>query len=453
MPKRSKRWIASTIAAGALLLGLALIGATDLRGASTVRTVLKNVRYWVAPDHTRIVLELDADPRFRDTKEGYPRAIILELPYTENRSPFWKLAIEDGLIEKIRLRYKSRDTLGVIIDLQQKAHYNVFSLKPYRGFPHRLVVDVFRPNKESILAREEAGAQGAKAEGNKIVIIDAGHGGDDPGAIGCCIKLREKNVALDIAQKLYQKLKNFPGITPYLTRKGDYFVSLGRRVRLARRYQADLFISIHANANRKTKRRGASVFLLSEKGASDKVARMLAVRENAADLIGSDVPVQDQLSQAILLDLAKNSNRRESWYLGKEIVKGYQDYIPQINMNADPRSAKFAVLKSLSIPSVLVETAHITNPKEEKLLAKSAFRSGIAQALRSAIAKYLSSVVDIPPGIQQAYQAKFHVVQHGESLWRIARQYGVKMEQLREWNKLGSNAVILPGQKLRTSRY
>jgi N-acetylmuramoyl-L-alanine amidase len=397
------------------------------------------VRYWTAPERTRIVLDVDTPPIYRISDEGHPTHLIVELKNTPHSNLLKPIKIGDSLVKRIRFKRKDKRTLGIIVDLQTPVKSRVFALKKYQHKPHRLVIDVLNPKVDYMLKQKVNSALTAKQRGHRIVVIDPGHGGEDPGAIGRRLKLKEKNVVLSIAQKLYNLLKTQPGITPYLTRKGDYYVSLGRRVQIANTLGADLFISIHANANRDSSYRGSSIYYLSEKGASDKAARLLAKRENAADLIGGNVVwARDRTTNAVLFDLSQTSTRNESVIFAKGVISRFGQ-IRQLAMDSRVRSAPFAVLKSLRIPSVLVETAFITNRTEEKLLASSKFRAKVAGALKAAIVDYLSA----------ASGQRFHVVKKGETLWRIAKRYGINPQQLRKWNHLGNSNLIVPGQKLR----
>lgn len=395
------------------------------------------VRYWTAPDHTRIVLDVDTPPSYRTSNEGEPACLIIELKNTAYPKLERPIKINDSLVKEVKFKRKDKNTVGVVIYLKTSAECKVFDLKKYQGKPHRLVIDILNPKAKHLIKEEAAYIQAAKKKGHRIVVIDPGHGGEDPGAIGRKLKLREKNVVLSISKELYKLLKAHSGITPHMTRRGDYYVPLGRRVQIARKLKADLFVSIHANAHRDTSKHGSSIYYLSAKGASDKAARLLAQRENMADLIGGEVWAPDRTTNAILLDLSQKSTRNESAIFAKGVIKHY-DQIRKVSMDHRLRSAPFAVLKSLGIPSVLLETAFISNRQEEKLLASVKFQANVASALKRAIVHYLFG-----------QNQQFHVVKKGDTLWRIARQYGTNPAQLKKWNKLGNANHIFPGQKLR----
>jgi N-acetylmuramoyl-L-alanine amidase len=397
-----------------------------------------SIRNWTAPDHTRIVLDISAYPTYRISEDGSSTCLIVELKDTSYPTALETVKIGDALVRELRFKRKSGRVLGIIVELAAPAKSKVFALKKYLDKPYRLVIDVLNPQQIFWLEQAKKAAQTAKVKGNKIVAIDPGHGGEDPGAIGRRLKIKEKDIVLAIAQKLYSLMDAQSGITPCLTRTGDYYVPLNRRIQIASHNRADLFVSIHANANRDSSYKGSSVYYLSEKGASDKAAMLLAQRENAADLIGGDVWAADRTTNAVLFELSQTSTRKESLIFAKGIIKHF-DPLKQITTDQDIRSAPFAVLKSLHIPSVLVETAFITNYNEEKLLASDKFQDKVAGSLAAAICDYLLD----------SSRPRFHVVKKGETLWRIARQYGIDTQQIKSWNHLDQSDIIIPGQKLR----
>jgi N-acetylmuramoyl-L-alanine amidase len=186
------------------------------------KTRLKNMRHWTAPDHTRLVFDLNAPPKYRLSPEGDSRHIIVELADTRSLLRYKQRKIVDGLINTVRIKPKDKKTLGIIIDLMLPGKADVFSLKKFRDKPDRLVIDVIRPLKKAIRQRKIKSASQARQKGQRIVLIDPGHGGEDPGAVGRRLRLKEKRVVLKIAQRLHYLLKREPGITPYLTRSSDY---------------------------------------------------------------------------------------------------------------------------------------------------------------------------------------------------------------------------------------
>ncbi len=414
------------------------------------QTHLKNIRFWTAPDHTRIVFDVDKLPEYKISQEGEPRHLIVELSNTYNWMRYRSFKIADGLIGGVRIRPTNEEKkLGIVIDLMNPARLDVFTLKKFQDKPERLVIDVLRPIKKENQKKEAAVVSKAKATGQRIVLIDPGHGGEDPGAIGRRLKLKEKKVVLNIAKRLYYLLKKEPGIKPYLTRHGDYYLSLGKRTRLAEKYKADLMISIHANASTSSKLKGASVYYLSPKGASDKASELLARKENAADLIGGNPISQDKTVNAILIDMLQTSSVNDSIKLGHLTLKHLKK-LSQVPTDKKLHSAPFAVLKSPATPSILVETAFLSNRKDERALANPKFRKQVAYKLLLAVKDYFkqTAIKVLPVKKAAAKKKRVHVVKRGETIWRIAEKYGISPQALRKTNGMGRSNIIKVGQKI-----
>ncbi len=293
------------------------------------------------------------------------------------------------------------------------------------------------------------GEQNAIAQGDesvfatlKTVVIDAGHGGEDSGAIGPR-KTKEKQVVFAIAKKLQRLIRNHPGMKPVMIRKGDYYVGLRKRMEIARKAKADLFISIHADAFRNRKVKGASVFTLSNKGASSEMARWLAKHENAADLVGG-VSLDDKsdVLKTVLLDLSQTATRDASYEVAQKVLRNFRS-IGKLH-SYSVQNAGFMVLKSPDIPSILVETAFISNPHEERKLRSSKYQQKMAKAIYRGILDYFQ--YSAPVGIRMAATTK-HKISRGETLSEIALQYGVSMKQLRSINKIPGNKIRI-GQVL-----
>lgn len=283
--------------------------------------------------------------------------------------------------------------------------------------------------------------------GTFVVAIDAGHGGKDPGAVGAR-GTREKDVVLQIAKKLKAKVDRQPGMRGVLIREGDYYVPLRKRMDLARRKRADLFISIHADANPQRNLKGSSVYILSENGASSEAARWLANKENSYDsnLAGANLS-DDSTLNSMLMDLSQAATIDNSLNVAKRTLRELGGVNRLLHNRVE--SAAFVVLKSPDIPSMLVETAFISNPTEEKRLRTSAYQSKIADALLRGIKGYQLTLA--PGGKLRSYarveNAPRHVVQPGDSISKIAREYGVSSKQIRHENQLSSTTIKV-GQRL-----
>ncbi|MBI4753312.1 N-acetylmuramoyl-L-alanine amidase [Candidatus Desantisbacteria bacterium] len=352
--------------------------------------------------------------------------------------------INNTTIRQISVSHDDKNISCIKIGLTKKTLFHVFQLKKYQTKPDRLVIDINIPDVKKTFPVSQKEIERIKQRA-KIVVIDAGHGGEDPGAIGPS-GLQEKDVVLSIAQKLADYFNQKQDVKAFLTRDGDYFIPLGERVKLCQQYEGDIFISIHANASYKATACGSSVYVLSTEGASNKAAQLIAQRENMADLIGGIAKVDNDTVAGILVDLSQTLSINESLGLAKVTLDNMVSYChtPFIGVER----AGFAVLKSIDVPSILVETAFISNPEEEKLLATEEFRESMAKSIYEATLKYLgisSSVVFLrsPSGY------KYHVVKDGETLWSISAQYDKSPQEIKGLNAdIPPSDVVFVGQQL-----
>jgi N-acetylmuramoyl-L-alanine amidase len=352
-----------------------------------------------------------------------------------------------GLVKGIRAAKNTPDTLRIVLDLKQAARPRSFSLKPNGQYGHRLVIDLY---PEQAAAAGKAPAQPAvkravvtppgKAR-DLVIAIDAGHGGDDPGAVGRR-KTREKDVVLAIAKRLASLVEKEPGMRPVLIREGDYYIGLRKRIQKAREHRADLFISIHADGFKDHRASGSSVFVLSRRGASSEMARVLAARENAADLVGGvSLDDKDDLLREVLLDLSQTATLEASFSVADNML-GELKHIGKTHKSS-VQQAGFVVLKSPDIPSILVETAFISNPAEEQKLRDAKHQQRLAHAMLRGIRDYFGK--HPPPGTLMARQ---YVVKRGDTLSEIAQQFSVSLNSLRGYNSLKSDTLRV-GETLR----
>jgi len=323
------------------------------------------------------------------------------------------------------------------LNLKAEVEPNSFLLKPAGNYGHRLVVDL----KDARAAAEEAATPAVlppRTSRELVVAVDAGHGGEDPGAVGRAHRTREKDVTLAIARELARRISATPGMRAVLIRDGDYYVGLRERIRKAHRHQADVFISIHADAlpGRRVAR-GSSVYALSERGATSEAARVLADKENAADLIGGTVNDKDNVLMKVLVDMTQTATIGDSLDLGSDLLTQLRSVGP---VHArDVAQANFMVLKSPHIPSVLVETAFISTPDEERKLRSRAWQREMAETLFRGIERAAPRLLarrGEPPAAVATGPAREHVVMAGETLFAIARHYDVHVEALRFYNDL-----------------
>jgi len=346
-----------------------------------------DIRQWSAPDHTRVVIDLDGLPPYETPLSPDPLILIVHLQKVDLPKGKREIPVNDPVIRKIKVEPSGQYGAKVILFLVKPARWKVFALKPYQDKPDRLVIDIFRPDLEEKEKAERQVSQELKTKKKRIVVLDPGHGGEDPGAIGPGGS-QEKNIALNLARKLQRAFDESGEARAFLTRRGDYFVPLNERIKIAREYRADLFISIHTNGSRKRQTRGTSIYCLSLKGASDTATQLLAQKENASDMMGGTFtePARKDLD-SILLDLEQTHTINESLHLGGLMLSE----LGRVNLVqfSQPRQAGFAVLKAPNIPSILVETAYITHPLEEKLLKKDGFQSEVSRAILTAVKKFM----------------------------------------------------------------
>ena len=367
---------------------LALLFVSSVAHARSVQ----RVRFWTAPDHTRVVIDLSSKAQFRYRTLTNPDRIAVDIPGTSFASAVTApIAVEDGLIRRIRINKLRSGTAQVVLDLYEEGDFKIFPLGKMKGYPERIVIDVNRSvSKKEIEARARK-IEDLKQSRTRIVFIDPGHGGNDPGAVGYK-RLKEKDVCLKIAKLMAERVNATPGFKAFLTRRGDYFVSLGGRARMAREHGADLFVSIHANDARNRSASGTEVFFLSLSGATDEAARKLAEKENAADMVAGVAPGSDDLTH-IIFDMMQKESMLRSSYLAEAMHDNLLRHRKLTSRGV--RQAGFAVLKNAGIPSVLVEVGFLSNPKEANLLKSSAFQRAAATLLKDAVVDYFKAYESI----------------------------------------------------------
>ena len=405
-----------------LVAALLLIAATAAQAAITVSAA----RIWPAEEYTRITLESDKPLAHELIMLKNPDRLVMDLEDVDLGQALKSISdnihASDPYIQQIRTGYFKPGVVRVVVDLKTQVKPQIFSLEPIGEYKHRLVLDIY-PLQDPLMAmlnqmtKDKTGGEGGaklpEPESNTAILldndklplpdepgkdpktrvitiaIDAGHGGEDPGARGATGS-HEKDITLAIAKKLKAAVDAEPNMRGVLTRDGDYFIPLHGRVVKARKLRADLFVSIHADAFTRPSARGSSVFALSERGATSASARYLANKENESDLIGGvSLDVKDPYLARTLLDLSQTATINDSLKLGKAVLGN----IGEINTlhKSHVEQAGFAVLKSPDIPSILVETAFISNPGEEKKLNNAGYQEKLASAILTGIKHYFSS--------------------------------------------------------------
>jgi N-acetylmuramoyl-L-alanine amidase len=385
---------------------------------------VSSVRVWPAPEYTRLTLESALPIQYSLSIVKNPDRVAIDLEQVVLTPELEKLAdridATDPYIQAVRIGRFKPGILRLVLDLKTQAVPQAFVLKPVGDYGHRLVLDIYPvvpPDPLMALLNEnttatlqsdanpdtninsKAETRSARTSASKkhkpemirliTVAIDPGHGGEDPGAISQR-GTHEKNITLAIAKKLKAKIDKEPNMRAALTREGDYFISLPMRLVKARQLNADLFVSVHADAFIKPHARGSSVFALSERGATSAAARWLAKKENDADLIGGvNLDIKDPYLKQTLLDLSQTATINDSLKLGREVLSEIGD-INHLHKSS-VEQAGFAVLKSPDIPSILVETAFISNPDEEKKLKDTAYQDKLADAILAGIKRYFAN--------------------------------------------------------------
>jgi N-acetylmuramoyl-L-alanine amidase len=350
---------------------------------------ITDIRFWSAPDHTRVVMDLTEPIQYEGSSQDNPPLLNLELKGSL-MTPRREVIVNDLFLSNITLAEQKKGRVRIVFHQKKPLNANVFLLKPYQDKPHRLVIDLIDIALEKKEQEERQYQKEAKPKGVKTVVIDPGHGGEDPGAVGSQ-KTMEKDVVLKIGEKLLYLLSQNKEVRTFLTRKGDYFVPLGDRVKMAREYGADLFLSLHADGSFNPQTRGSSVYCLSLSGATDQAAKILADKENLSDILGGSFSKPTDLSKnpdlnQILLDLKQNDTMRESFRFAELILTNIKTIHP-IKFSSY-RQANFVVLRAPDIPSVLTETAFVTNRDDERLLNRDDFQDKFARSLSATIKKF-----------------------------------------------------------------
>jgi N-acetylmuramoyl-L-alanine amidase len=407
-----------------------ILSVTPIAGAAARLPSVLAVRVWPAADYTRVTLEHDAPLKFTHFTVENPDRLVVDIEGVEFNSVLdslaRKVATDDPNIKLLRAGRFKPGVVRLVMELKAKVNPQVFTLEPVGNYGHRLVLDVYPVEPPDPLMALLEGRKDAveplktepdlqiaenrqleapevhtsKKSGGKPIVdrlvtitLDPGHGGEDPGAVGKAGSF-EKNVTLEVARRLKARIDAEPNMRAVLTRDSDFFVPLQMRVQKARRIQSDLFLSIHADAWIKPDARGSSVFVLSEKGASSTQARLLAQKENQADLIGGvNIGSKDLFLARTLLDLSQTATINDSMKLGKYLL-GELGAINTLH-KAHVEQAGFAVLKAPDIPSALIETAFISNPEEERRLNDDAYQEKLAGAIVRGIRQYF---IKHPPG-------------------------------------------------------
>lgn len=441
-------------------------------------TQVKSMRLWRAPDNTRLVFDLSGPVQHSVFTLTAPDRLVIDINGATLGAPL-NVSTSNTPITSVRSAQRTPTDLRVVVDLKKAVSPKSFTLAPNAQYGNRLVVDLYDQEADAIAASNPTPpptpqppattpavpvtpAQPAiklppapSGKRDIVVAIDAGHGGEDPGASGSRGQ-HEKDIVLDIAKELQRQINSEKGYRAELTRTGDYFIPLRKRTEIARKKGADLFVSIHADAAPSKAAFGASVFALSDRGATSETARWLADTENRSDLIGGAGNVslddKDRMLAGVLLDLSMTATLSSSLNVGQKVLGNMGRVTPLHKQRVE--QAGFMVLKSPDIPSILVETGFISNANEAAKLATRSHQQALARSIHTGVRQFFQQ--NPPPGTYIAWLRdsgkiaqgpREHTVRPGETLAMIAVRYQVSVAALRSSNSLKSDELKV-GQHL-----
>lgn len=425
---------------------------------------LKGLRVWPSPEETRVVIDLKSEVDFSYFTLSSPSRLVVDLKNTELATKLPVVVKDSPVLSKVRKSSPpQKGTYRLVFELKKSSKAELFKLSPTPGgqYGHRLVIDLphgaaskskpaAKPSKPTV----SKDINQVKRQKDILIVIDPGHGGEDPGSIGPSRKY-EKDATLSISKKLAAQLNAIPGIKTRMTRNADYFVNLNRRVAIARENEAHLLISIHADAFTTPQPRGGSVFVLNTRRANTEISRWIENKEKQSELLGGSGAaftnnIDDKNVNQTLLDLQFSHSQKEGYKLATAILSE-MGKVAKLH-NSKPINTSLAVLRSPQIPSVLIETGFISNPTEEKLLFQRSHQDKLARAVTKAVVKYLKE--NPPEGIilsnatSSTGSVSQHKVSRGESLSVIASKYGTSTQALMKYNNLKSSSLAI-GQVLK----
>ncbi len=418
-------------------------------GSSASKTTIKSVRLWRAPDHTRLVFDLSATVEHKIFTLDNPRRLVIDVKHTAFATQPSQLKLANTPITELRSAQFDGNNLRIVLELREEINPRSFVLERNEQYGDRLVIDLYDRAKHSEKTVGDALA-GQKSR-DIIIAIDAGHGGEDPGATGPK-RLREKNVVLAISRAMQGMINREPGFRAVMVRDGDYYIPLRKRTDIARKHRADLMVSIHADAFNQASANGASVYALSTRSASSETASYLAKRENRADLIGGvgvlSLLDKDKVLAGVLLDLSMTATLESSLGVGTQVLKSL-DGVTRLHKKR-VEQAGFMVLKSPDMPSILIETGFISNPKEARRLSQPAYQQKMAKAIFTGVKRYFQHKPPVGTLLAERKRKSgtVHIIARGDTLSDIAHRYRVSISDLRSHNRLKSTRIKI-GQRIK----
>lgn len=415
----------------------ALLVTPDCYGAMEIL----NYRYWTAPDHTRIVLDVDSEPHYK-VKESENLLILSFREASFDKTIPHTITLNKPGIKKIVFHQADKNNIKIEFFLDKYQKVEVFKLKKFQGRSDRIVVDIILEEAQKEIRTKEK-ISGVKKK--RFIVIDPGHGGEDPGAVG---KKRtyEKNIVLAISREIQNIINKMPGYRAVLTRDGDYYVSFSKRLQKAKDLQASIFISIHADAARSREAKGSSVYCLSTGAASNEAAKLLAHNENLSDIFGGETDIESSNeSNPIIMNMFQTNTINLSKIYAETLIK----HLNTVNCvkHGIVQEAPFRVLKLPDIPAVLIETAYVSNPQEERLLKKSDFQKNLAMAISSSIKDYFADADKASPGDDEITTTEYKI-KKGDTLFSVAGKFKTKVGVLLKLNNMKLEDTILIGQEI-----
>ncbi len=419
-----------------LLAVVSMLSSAPLYAASEVR----GLRVWGGPEYTRTVVDLSRSVDYKLFTLSNPERVVIDIADATLPDDLAAPKI-NGMLSGIRTGTRDGGKVRVVLDLKAKSQPKSFLLQPTAEYGHRLVIDV--PNAGQAAAKPSVRRISDVVKPNRdvLVAVDAGHGGEDPGSIG--LKgTYEKDVVLAIAKLVKAELDAMPGFQAKLVRTGDYFIPVRKRPDKAREMRADLFVSIHADAFHDRSVRGGGVFILSNGRASSEAARWIADRQNRSDLVGGvSLDDKDDTLASVLLDLSQSASLEASQQAAERVHRSMSSFATMHKRHVE--KASFGMLTSPDIPSMLVETAFISNPKEERQLKSKKWQKQMARAIANGVRNYFRELP--PPGTWLAANKtpSTHEVTSGETLSGIAQRHGVSLARLRKANNITGDRLYV----------
>ena len=421
------------------LIVVLLLGCFLASPALADDTLVKGARTWVSPDYTRVVFDISKEAEYHLFSLHDPERVVIDIKDANWSSVSDRSIDAKGFVKDMRSARKN-NALRLVLDADQKVKAKSFLLKPNDTYGHRLVVDLYPQIQGPAKAVKSAKASTDSKYRDVIIAIDAGHGGEDPGAIGRK-GTKEKHITLSVARKLAAKINQQKGMKAVLVRDGDYYMKLRQRIKKARDFRADLFVSLHADAFTNPNVRGSSVYILSARGASSEAAKWLANKENTADELmgGVELADKDDLLKSVLLDLSQSATIEASADLAQNTLRELR-MVGKVHRRHVER-AGFAVLKSPDIPSVLIELAFISNPTEEKNLNSRKHQEKMASAITSGLKRYFRKRPPDNTLFALHNKSRSYTIKNGDTLSELAQRYQTSSSALMDVNGLKSDSL------------